>query len=200
MKIKTSDLFEEPKRTRINQAGCVLSSGDIDLILMDNVEECVDFILGLVRYKTYPNQEQFEKFLDGIENFIEQAPFFPDCKHIDTSSIKIMSRLIEAGRRSFDFIPNYNTRHKWSQSEKNLIQTLLLEGISQDQIVTGFPHVEPLAVINYINKTKRSLYNRPLNQKEVIFIENGLRKGMSFDDLAKVMHCRSGKQLEKLYK
>lgn len=200
MKEKTSSLFNDVQKTRINQGGVDLQyTGDCDLRILNTPDECAHFVLGIAFYEETPTPEQYEQFIDDLHEFITTAPCLPKNEHISTSSMKIIGRLIEARKSSFNFTPDYSPRHKWTVGEKNLMNALLLSNTKQDALIKVFPMINEYAVVNYAKKQRKKLSTRPLTREELDKIQECLMQGMDFTQIAYILPCRSPKTLRLMY-
>lgn len=200
MKNNTCFLFEETRRNRINSGGCRLSEGTLDLQILNSPEELAAFVLSLCSFNEFFNYDTFNQFKADIIAFTTAAPYLPTVHHIQTSSSKITGRLIESSRYKIpDYTPVYESRHHWTAGEQNLMDMLLLSRMPESEILTKFSGIERNSVVCFIRKRQKLLCKRSISSDELKSIEEYLRMGLTFKEIAPLLTCRSEKHLLKLY-
>ena len=79
------------------------------------------------------------------------------------------------------------------------MDTFLLSNASSQYVLQNFPGIDKEAILQYMKKRKRKLRSRALSPKEINTIREMLNNNMTFESIAELLCCRSGKELEKLW-
>lgn len=180
------------KRNRLNNGGCHLSDGQIDILPEGDPYEIADLLLGLIGFDTNPPEDFIQYFNDYLANFIENAPLSIASLPSRCSNQSIIDRYYSQK----DYNPQFK-KIKWEEKDKIIFDQYILNK-QEDQIYQVYKHVPKDSIKNFIRARKDLLAYRPIERSEIFFIDKHIRENYPLKTILPFLNARTLKSLKSM--
>ena len=194
MKLMSNKIMDGRRRTRLNQGGLHIDSGDLDIFILDNPRKFAETLLGYVGI-CESSIEDRERLLAEMSEFTKIAPYKPFVNLTNTASKGITNRIYSFMKP--DYTPLKYNKYKWLLEDIVFMEYLIMNN-QEDIIYLKYSYLDTNYKSRKVKEIKHRLSLRPLTLYERSLIAIGLKNKLSFNEICLRLQCRTESSLRKL--